>query len=56
MSDHSPVYRMRTTQNYIDTSQLSVLCYDCYISYKYILIYLFKYDYCLFINTNVSVV
>jgi hypothetical protein len=56
MSDHSPVYRMRTTHNYTDISQLPVLCYGCYISYKYVLRYLFKYNYWLFLSTKVSVV
>jgi hypothetical protein len=32
-----------------------MLCYGFYISYKYVLEYLFKYNYCLFLNTKVCV-
>jgi hypothetical protein len=38
------------------TSQLLVLCYVCYISYKQVLRYLFKYNYYLFQNTKIRVV
>jgi hypothetical protein len=39
VTNHSPIVI------FINTSQLPVLCYVFYISYKYVLRYLFKYNY-----------
>ena len=41
---------------HIKNQSVALICYYCYISNKQILIYLFKYNYCSFVNTKICVV
>jgi serine/threonine protein kinase len=50
LSPNKPIIQLK------NFSWLPVLCYDFYISYKYVLRYLFKYNYCLLLNTKLHVV